>query len=157
MSKALLFAGLALCVGMSAAQSWTGNYYRLRLEKESGASIYTIHGLWPEWSAAAAGFCRDVSFNETAIADLSPQMQQVWPSDKGPDADFWTHEWQKHGSCADNMTEHQYFSTALKLYYLVVDGCPHAGTGNECNFCWTRDLSKQCACTSSGAGTCDTL
>ena len=142
MSKALLFAALSLCVGLSSAQSWTGDYYRLRLEKDKGASIYTIHGLWPEWSAASSGFCRHVSFNESAIADLSSQMKKVWPSDKGSNAHFWKHEWQKHGSCADNMTEHQYFSTALKLYYRVVDGCPHS---SECSFCWTRDLSKQCA------------
>ena len=135
-------------VALSNAQGWEGNYYRLRMEKES--PIWTIHGLWPEWNA---GFCRNVTFKEALVEDLVPELNKYWPSDQGPNPTFWSHEWEKHGSCADNMTEHQYFSTALSLYNQTHTQCT---TGNQCNVCFERNLAtpKQCKCTDSGPGEC---
>ena len=143
--RSLIVATLAVCLSTAAsAQSWEGNYYRLRLMKEDADPTWTIHGLWPEWPSASHGECRPVVFNESKIADLLPELNKVWPSDKGPAEDFWTHEWKKHGSCADHMDEHQYFSTALKLYNQVQAQCPHAGSYSNCNFCWVRNLTAQC-------------
>ena len=82
--KILLSVGL---IAVANAQSWEGNYYRLRMEKES--PIWTIHGLWPEWST---GFCKNVTFNEALVADLVPQLNRYWPSDQGSNPIFWAHE-----------------------------------------------------------------
>ena len=48
-------------------------------------------------------------------------MQQFWPSlsNQGPNSNdaFWSHEWQKHGTCALDVLPSQpaYFATALEL------------------------------------------
>jgi ribonuclease I len=51
-------------------------------------------------------------------------MQKFWPSYKGPNAEFWKHEWDKHGTClityeetlgGSVTTQHDYFAKALEL------------------------------------------
>ncbi|CAN1794390.1 Ribonuclease 3, partial [Linum perenne] len=57
------------------------------------------------------------------IEDLLPQLQKFWPTLSCPSGDgykFWTHEWEKHGTCSESeMGQHEYFEAALKLESIV--------------------------------------
>jgi len=84
--------------------------------------FFTIHGLWPNYSDGTwPAFCNSsYPFNEKEIEDLVPRMNQVWPEVLSThNVDWlWTHEWEKHGTCAAPVLtgEHSYFSKALELY-----------------------------------------
>jgi len=47
-----------------------------------------------------------------------PLMEQDWPSYYGPNEEFWAHEWEKHGTCAEDVfpTQLAYFNTTLALH-----------------------------------------
>lgn len=53
------------------------------------------------------------------ISDLTSNLQKNWPTLACPSGDgttFWTHEWEKHGTCSESeLDQHAYFQTALKL------------------------------------------
>ncbi|RKO86462.1 ribonuclease T2-like protein, partial [Blyttiomyces helicus] len=74
-------------------------------------SNWTLHGLWPDdCSGNQVGFC-DQSRQYTDVAqrvqsfdnNLYQQLLSSWVSFKGSDTDsyntFWSHEWQRHGTC----------------------------------------------------------
>lgn len=46
-------------------------------------------------------------------------MQKHWPTLACPSGDgttFWTHEWEKHGTCSESiLSQHDYFASALHL------------------------------------------
>ncbi len=52
------------------------------------------------------------------ITPVLPIMEQVWPSYYGPNEDFWAHEWEKHGTCAEDVfpTQLDYFNTTVELH-----------------------------------------
>jgi len=52
------------------------------------------------------------------ITPVRPLMEQDWPSYYGPDETFWAHEWEKHGTCAEDVfpTQLDYFNTTLALH-----------------------------------------
>eukprot|EP00310_Coccolithus_braarudii_P009686 CAMPEP_0183360750 /NCGR_PEP_ID=MMETSP0164_2-20130417/56052_1 /TAXON_ID=221442 /ORGANISM="Coccolithus pelagicus ssp braarudi, Strain PLY182g" /LENGTH=156 /DNA_ID=CAMNT_0025535175 /DNA_START=131 /DNA_END=601 /DNA_ORIENTATION=- len=87
------------------------NTYDMRLQQCNGQM--TIHGLWPQW----ADSCGGPAFDESQISSILSQMQTDWPSCVGSSSNeqFWSHEWEKHGSCT-GLSQLDYFSTALKLY-----------------------------------------
>lgn len=53
------------------------------------------------------------------VSDLMSNLQREWPTLSCPSNDgvhFWTHEWEKHGTCAESeLDQHDYFEAALKL------------------------------------------
>ena len=54
------------------------------------------------------------------ISDLTSSLQKDWPSLSCPSSTgfrFWSHEWEKHGTCAESeeIDQHGYFEAALKL------------------------------------------
>lgn len=77
---------------------------------------FTIHGLWPQnYDGTYPTYCnRSEHYDPNAVADLLPRLEVEWPSMSETDDGFWTHEWQKHGSCTD-MPEHDYFKKGLEL------------------------------------------
>ena len=52
------------------------------------------------------------------ITSVRPLMEQDWPSLYGDDEQFWAHEWEKHGTCAEDVfpTQLAYFNTTLALH-----------------------------------------
>ena len=52
------------------------------------------------------------------ITPVLPLMEQDWPSYYGPNQEFWAHEWEKHGTCAEDVfpTQLAYFNTTLALH-----------------------------------------
>lgn len=53
------------------------------------------------------------------VSDLMSNLQREWPTLSCPSNDgvhFWTHEWEKHGTCAESeLDQHDYFEAGLKL------------------------------------------
>ena len=51
------------------------------------------------------------------MASIRSDLDTYWPSLNGPATSFWSHEWSKHGTCAENVLSSQlkYFSAALAL------------------------------------------
>ena len=113
--------------------------YILSLEKNGYLEAeYSIHGLWPQYTNGSyPQYCKNVSFDENKITSLLPQLNKLWPSNMGPNKDFWKHEWEKHGSCVFTpMTEFEYFKKTLDLYNeaykngLIKNNCQNS----ECEF-----------------------
>ena len=100
-------------------------FYYLSLIKEDNG--YSIHGLWPQTSATTyPSFCRNVTFDASKLADILPELEKYWYSNKGDgslkfDEIFWKHEYEKHGSCVFTpISEHDYFAKTLELYYKAI-------------------------------------
>ncbi|KAI9318258.1 ribonuclease T2-like protein [Dichotomocladium elegans] len=101
---------------------------------------FTIHGLWPDTCsggrAPSRGCDRTRSSNnvgniiKNANANLYRRLRELWPSYKGDNNWFWSHEWTKHGTCVstlrptcygDSYRKYQdveeYFEQVLDLHY----------------------------------------
>ncbi|KAI9024316.1 RNase Sy [Phycomyces nitens] len=99
---------------------------------------FTLHGLWPDTCSGAQtsssgcdssrAYSNVGSIVESGNSDLFDQMSTYWPSYTGDDSTFWTHEWDKHGTCVttldpacfgDSYTKYQdmytYFAKVLEL------------------------------------------
>ncbi|KAI8067463.1 ribonuclease T2-like protein [Gongronella butleri] len=71
---------------------------------------FTIHGLWSDYCTKGwPQFC-DPSRERTNITDilvsrgafkLMHDMNNMWPNSQGNVDNFWSHEWNKHGTCMD--------------------------------------------------------
>ena len=91
----------------------------LRLVALCGCSTrFTLHGLWPNYEkghcpgkkGAWPQNCDDSStdlppecdcpFDVSLLADLQSTLLDNWPSYGQANADFWEHEWDKHGMLA---------------------------------------------------------
>ena len=94
------------------------NYYYLSLIFNEDKNAWSIHGLWPQYSLKSyPSYCKKVSFDINLLDTIMNELQNEWYSTEGPDADFWKHEWEKHGSCMFTpMNELQYFTKALELF-----------------------------------------
>ncbi|KAJ4845422.1 Ribonuclease 3 [Turnera subulata] len=86
------------------------------------AADFGIHGLWPNYKDGSyPSNCNpDSAFDKSQISDLVSRMQKDWPTLSCPTNDgmkFWSHEWVKHGTCAESeeLDQHEYFEAALKL------------------------------------------
>ncbi|KAI4339373.1 hypothetical protein MLD38_024324 [Melastoma candidum] len=105
---------------------WPGSYCDTKNHccyPKSGkpAADFGIHGLWPNYNDGSyPSNCNpDNSFDKSEISDLLSSLEKGWPTLACPSGDgvkFWTHEWEKHGTCSESQLDlHDYFETALKL------------------------------------------
>ncbi|KAL8142345.1 hypothetical protein V2J09_015377 [Rumex salicifolius] len=84
-------------------------------------SDFGIHGLWPNYNDGSYPSNCDSSnpFQISKVSDLVSKMQSEWPTlacPSGDGIDFWTHEWEKHGTCSESvLDQHGYFKSALDL------------------------------------------
>ncbi|NP_001266087.1 ribonuclease 1-like [Cicer arietinum] len=82
---------------------------------------FGIHGLWPNYKDGTYPSNCDPSkpFDESQISGLTSSLQKNWPTLACPSGDgitFWTHEWEKHGTCSESvLNQHDYFETTLNL------------------------------------------
>ncbi|CAO3644941.1 unnamed protein product [Cunninghamella blakesleeana] len=97
---------------------------------------FTMHGLWPDTCSGGQtgdNGC-DPSRNYPDLGSiiqsnqtLNTDMNTYWPSYKDDNPAFWSHEWNKHGTCVstlqpkcysnfkENEDVYDYFGTALQL------------------------------------------
>lgn len=82
---------------------------------------FTIHGLWPQYSAG--GFpssCTTEPFDPNIPNMIGwDTMTTYWPDVKYATTDpnyteFWNHEWTKHGTCS-GLSQYDYFTNAINI------------------------------------------
>ncbi|KAI9500375.1 hypothetical protein GGI25_003156 [Coemansia spiralis] len=76
------------------------------------SDAFTVHGLWPDTCKGKQlprnGCDPSRAYtNISQIIDQDPglrdRMDTYWPSNKGDNNWFWTHEWGKHGTCVTTL------------------------------------------------------
>ncbi|XP_047073153.1 ribonuclease 1-like [Lolium rigidum] len=149
LSLAALLVLAAGCAASAAAQDydffylvlqWPGSYCDTKQSccyPRSGkpAADFGIHGLWPNRDDGSyPQNCNPSNaFDPSKVSDLLSSLRTSWPTLACPTSDglkFWAHEWEKHGTCAQNLfNEHGYFQTALRLraQLRVLDALAAAG------------------------------
>ncbi|CAO2829584.1 unnamed protein product [Amaranthus hypochondriacus] len=80
---------------------------------------FGIHGLWPNNNDGTYPSECDPSrpFDQSQVSELLRRMQREWPTLACPSGDgmkFWSHEWEKHGTCS-SLDQHSYFQFTLDL------------------------------------------
>ncbi|OIW04762.1 hypothetical protein TanjilG_08645 [Lupinus angustifolius] len=107
-------------------QQWPGSYCDTKKSccyPSTGkpAANFGLHGLWPNYNDGSYPSNCDPNnpFDQSQVSDLTSELQSDWPTLACPSNDginFWTHEWDKHGTCSEsNLNQHDYFEAALKL------------------------------------------
>ncbi|KAH6798072.1 ribonuclease 1 [Perilla frutescens var. hirtella] len=107
-------------------QQWPGSYCDTKQSccyptTGKPAAEFGIHGLWPNYKDGTYPSNCDPnnSYDQSKISDLISQMQNDWPTLACPSSSgstFWSHEWDKHGTCAESiLDQHSYFKSALNL------------------------------------------
>ncbi|EEF39934.1 ribonuclease t2, putative [Ricinus communis] len=107
-------------------QQWPGSYCDTKQSccyptTGKPAADFGIHGLWPNYDDGSYPSNCDSNnpFNQKKISDLTSSMQKNWPTlacPSGNGVTFWTHEWEKHGTCSESiLDQHGYFKAALDL------------------------------------------
>ncbi|XP_057949351.1 extracellular ribonuclease LE-like [Malania oleifera] len=107
-------------------QQWPGSYCDTRQSccypaTGKPEADFGIHGLWPNYDDGSypSNCDSSSSFDQSQISDLVSQMRESWPSLACPSSSgikFWTHEWEKHGTCSESvLDQHAYFDAALAL------------------------------------------
>ena len=113
-----------------------------------------MHGLWPSYSNRSyPQYCDGSAY--TNITGVQYQdMLNYW--NVGPDnQEFWAHEWEKHGTCAQNATgigQDEYFNQALDLFKaLLPNNTWTCGQSSDCVVaCYDLNF-KPYACASASA------
>jgi len=101
----------------TVADAASFDFYMLVLQWDPklSTSFFTIHGLWPEnQDGTYPENCPGPRFNVSAISDLVPTLNTVWPSNSGSNSAFWQHEWEKHGTCS-TFPEYAFFLNTINL------------------------------------------
>jgi len=86
-------------------------------------STWTVHGLWPTMNGTLGpNYCNDSNrFQPGPVAPLVSELTEYWPNLHTDDTfyGFWTHEWDKHGTCAQSLPalqgEYNFFNMGLIL------------------------------------------
>ena len=96
-------------------------FYFLALKKDKIEDDWSIHGLWPQNSLDSYPvYCKKVVFDINKLNPILDELKKNWYSTETTDEYFWSHEWEKHGSCMfTKMDEIDYFKKALYLYNYV--------------------------------------
>lgn len=85
---------------------------------------WSIHGIWPtKYHVIGPLYCNSsFPFDITAVQPLESELEVKWIDVmKGTKHHaFWTHEWEKHGTCAAVLeplnSEYKYFKKGLDLF-----------------------------------------
>ncbi|XP_038715068.1 ribonuclease 1-like [Tripterygium wilfordii] len=85
------------------------------------AADFGIHGLWPNYQNGSYPSNCDPKnpFDESKVSGLTSSLREDWPTLACPSGDgltFWSHEWNKHGTCFESVLDQLgYFKAALSL------------------------------------------
>ncbi|KAJ2059518.1 hypothetical protein GGI17_004339 [Coemansia sp. S146] len=95
------------------------------------SDAFTIHGLWPDTCAgkmlpgagcdSTRAYTNISSIIEATDPALLGELNTYWPSNKGDNNWFWTHEWVKHGTCVTTLHPRCYGHDAYAPQQEVVD------------------------------------
>ena len=99
------------------ASEWTGSVCQTNnCVDDQGVSdtFWNIHGLWPSDGSSGLNYCTEEAFDPSQIADLASNLTMYWSGLYSSADAFHSHEWVKHGTCA-NMTQHDFFTKVLEL------------------------------------------
>ncbi|KAJ1882142.1 hypothetical protein H4R99_002547 [Coemansia sp. RSA 1722] len=77
------------------------------------SNAFTVHGLWPDTCEGKQlpnqgcdpqrSYTNISGIIQTSDPLLHADMTTYWPSNKGDNDWFWTHEWVKHGTCVSTL------------------------------------------------------
>nr|ACU25554.1 self-incompatibility associated ribonuclease S4 [Prunus pseudocerasus] len=107
-------------------QQWPPTNCRVRIKRPCSnprpLQIFTIHGLWPSnySNPTMPSNCIGSQFNETKLSPkLRNKLKRSWPNvESGNDTELWEHEWNKHGTCAEQtLNQMQYFQRSHGMWY----------------------------------------
>ena len=101
---------------------------RQRCNRNVDHNRWQIHGLWPQrrqYGQNPQFCCLSNRFDYRLMDPIRDQLLLKWKSvrEDAQHEQFWRHEWNKHGSCAQRLSkklsdQFQYFNTTLGLYDL---------------------------------------
>lgn len=141
---------------------------------------WTIHGLWPDTCNGSYDSDCDPARNNNNIAQVLRQsshpnasstldaMNQYWLALNGNDAQLWSHEWNKHGTCVSTLAPSCYsslqkdyvqgqdivdfFTTTVNLFaqYNVFQALQDAGITPSTSRTYTLDQLHQATSTKWG-------
>lgn len=107
-------------------RSYSPSYCHVEHCTANPIAEFTIHGLWPQFSAGGwPQFCdkNHTDISSSLLLDSQPPpplpgFHCNWPSFQGSDDAFWDHEWEKHGTCSSPVlvTRQDYMDTVLNLH-----------------------------------------
>ncbi|KAL3985665.1 Ribonuclease T2 family protein [Acanthocheilonema viteae] len=88
------------------------------------ATLWTIHGLWPNYKDGSfPRFCdHKKKFDLSKLLPIRQKLERNWPNLLVTQSvsSLWKHEWEKHGTCAQDVKEVndevKYFNKSLVLY-----------------------------------------
>jgi ribonuclease T2 len=67
----------------------------------SNINDFTLHGNWPSRNDTSwPSFCPGPSFSMSALDPIKTELETYWHSFGNTDQNFWSHEYEKHGTCA---------------------------------------------------------
>eukprot|EP00762_Andalucia_godoyi_P003111 ANDGO_01066.mRNA.1 Extracellular ribonuclease LE len=83
------------------------------------ANGFLIHGLWPNNNDGSyPSNCNpNQPFDMSKVQSLKSELQEYWPSLFDGPLFLWEHEWEKHGTCAEDLfpDELSFFTNTLNL------------------------------------------
>ncbi|KAJ2783872.1 hypothetical protein GGI15_002434 [Coemansia interrupta] len=95
------------------------------------SNAFTVHGLWPDTCEGkqlpangcdpARAYTNITSIIRSSDVSLLADMNTYWPSNKGDNNWFWTHEWVKHGTCVSTLHPQCYAEDAYRPQQEVAD------------------------------------
>ena len=121
-----LFVALASCdeyfrLAVQWPPTMSPSHPQVERMRRNRRYTFTIHGLWPESNGRPLQYCSS-NFSLDPQTLSNPQLSQYWTSFGAMgNHRFWSHEWQRHGTCASRVmhrqvTPDEYFGMALDAY-----------------------------------------
>jgi ribonuclease I len=114
----VLNLGSTFCLTEAGNKDYCNN----KIKSLNIQNVLTLHGLWPNMKTGAVNNQSNASGvpYTPPTGELEDKMKHNWPSLKGGNSEFWTHEYNKHGSLyvkkEDLTSSDQFFQRALDLY-----------------------------------------
>jgi ribonuclease I len=144
---------LLTLITVQITHAYNFTYFDLALKQCDRYSQWSIHGFWPEYNQTSwPQFCdpsRYKDFKPATIAAFRDLMDKYWYVCNYEyimeNWAFWTHEWQKHGTCQP-LPPAVYFRRTIDIFLDVQKnkwhGCCLRGTEclihiNQSTYKWT--------------------